>query len=101
MSEAITFECTSSGQRLFREFVANHRLTNVQVAAALEVDKSTMTLWLRRGVAPESRHRRAIEKFTEGHVPADSWATAAEEAFVERVLPFREVVKQSGSKLAA
>jgi IS30 family transposase len=101
MSASAEIDFTSEGQRLFREFVAEKRLTNVQVAAELQVDKSTVTLWLRRGVTPEARYRRAIEKFTEERVPAQSWETEAERNFVDRIRTFRVAFGDRPAKAAA
>lgn len=59
-----------------RSFIAGRK--QFIVAKSLGVAGATLSLWLSGKRRPDHPYRVAIERYTDGAIPAASWATAAE-----------------------
>lgn len=74
---------------LLAEFIERAGLKQKEVAQALGVSRTVVYFWLKETVTPSLEHRRSIEKWTGGYVPAESW----EEKTEPSVIPFSGELK--------
>lgn len=77
----------TQGAELLESFLRDRGLPNAAAARAVEVSPVTLHHWLRGTIRPRGEKREAIEVWTGGVVPAESWSTAEERAFVEGIRP--------------
>lgn len=78
---------TVSGVALLKAFLARHSTTPTAAARAIGISHVTMLSYLKGEKRPECDRREAIEKWTSGEVPRESWRTPDEAATLDRVQP--------------
>jgi transcriptional regulator with XRE-family HTH domain len=79
------------GRGLLRRFLETNRIAQAQFAKAMGVSEASVSGWVSDGGrqdTPRDFHRKRIERWTKGAVPADSWVTADEKAAIEEIEPF-------------
>lgn len=77
----------NEGQRLFDAFIADNKLTLLDVAKPLGVSEVAVSNWRLGRKRPVDHQRAKIEVLTKGKVPAKSWRTEAERQEISRVQP--------------
>lgn len=74
------------GPARFRAFLAEHGISLREAAASLGFSHITIRAWCRRQAKPrETKLREAIERWTGGAVPSESWLTRKEIIDVRRL----------------
>jgi len=63
------------GPALLRQFMEQRGLTLREVGAALGVSHVSVLAWRRRRSTPQDAIREALDRWTAGAVPAESWLT--------------------------
>ena len=79
----------SRGARLLTDFVERNGLSRRATADALGTSKTSVIFWMRGSLRPRHAFRLAIEKWTNGEVPAGAWEDGTERSVVAAVQPFR------------
>lgn len=71
--------------KLLADFLAAHSVPQVEVATLLGVDPATVSYWLSGSRKPQQQYREALERWTSGAVPADTWLDAAARRELDRL----------------
>lgn len=79
----------TSGVKLLRSFLKSHGITPTAAARAIGVSHVTMLAYVSGEKRPEGDRRDAIERWTDGYVPRESWRTREERKDLDKVLPLR------------
>jgi len=79
-----------AGSEKLEEFISDNGLTKLAAAKYLGVSDPTIYDWVTGIKRPKSHHRRAIEIWTNGKVPAESWLFDDEKRSISIVKPFRK-----------
>jgi hypothetical protein len=74
------------GHELFREFLALVEANDSEAARAIGVSRALVSLW-KGGRRPGAAIRIAIDKWSRGRVPADSWLQQEDRDNIARVKP--------------
>ncbi|MFA4972805.1 MAG: hypothetical protein WC683_09345 [bacterium] len=78
---------SSRGRALLTAYLQEHRLRKVAVARAIGTSHVAVLYYLTGAKRPDASRRAAIERWTGGAVPAESWLTEEEQAALAAVQP--------------
>lgn len=76
------------GRDLLSGFLTLHSLNQSDAARAVGVSVPTMHDWLKGAKRPRATHRKTLDKWSRGAIPAASWETPDELATQDAVQPF-------------
>ena len=74
---------------LFARWLKRHGLAQREAARVLGVSAPAFHAWIHGRKTPTIPHRAAIERWTDGAVPATAWASDAELAELDRLEALR------------
>ena len=79
----------TNGAKLLRTFLREHSITPTAAARGVGVSHVTMLAYLTGDKRPADERRDAIERWTDGAVPRDTWRTRAEQRALDDVQPLK------------
>ena len=82
-------EALVRGATLLAHWLDHHGITFEQAATALATTRGCISLWCSGHMRPRAEVRLAIERYTSHAVPALSWLSKNEAAYIRSVSPRR------------
>ena len=77
-----------TGPKLFTQFLHDNGITLSAAAATFGVKPPSVYEWKKGTRRPRDEHRTAIEKWTGGFVPAESWLDPDRKEALDGIRPF-------------
>ena len=74
-----------AGNDALSRWLALHGVSQARCGLALGVTQTAVSDWVRGRKSPQSRYRAALERWSSGAIPANSWLSATERAELNRL----------------